>query len=118
MTVAADIGKATITIVPQIDMSGMLENLDAEMRAGVAKHLRALADELSPEKATDEPRYSAVKVNGAWGVADREHPEVWSYWGAYSNAEEYSRRWAGYLNEGARSRNTLDWSTDGMSTDN
>lgn len=113
MTVAADIGKATVTIVPEIDMSGMLENLDAEIRAGIAKHLRALADELSsPEKATDEPRYSAVKVGGTWGITDRDDPEVWAAWG---DAKSIARDWAGYLNSGTRDRDDLAWEPYGQS---
>lgn len=112
MTVAADIGKATVTIVPQIDMSGMLENLDAEIRAGVAKHLRALADELSPEKATDEPRYSAVKVDDTWGIDDRDDKSVWAAWG---DAKAMARAWAGYLNDGTRDHDDLAWEPYGQS---
>lgn len=112
----AEIGTATVKITPVIDEDA-LSQVDTAVREAVADALRKVADSLVAKptgKAVEpEQRYYVEKINGIWGVRDREREGEWAAWDRFDDAEGDARTGARDLNAGA-DRDLYEWSAPGL----
>ncbi len=110
----AEIGSVTIQVTPVIP-EDLQEQVEAQVREAVADVLRRVADSLTAKPAAaavDQSRYYVEKINGIWGVRDREVPNDWVAWGDDGDGRRDAEQSADDLNAGA-GRDYLAWSEPG-----